>query len=680
MNTKQTEQILEFDKIKEKWKNLALTEWAKAEIENTQISLSESELRIRLSETTEARKILEMGGNPPLVSLSGLKEWVMIAEKGGCLTAEQLEQLGMALTAVRRLKTYLARYRDMEMSVPYYEEELDSLEELEEEIRLQIRNGGVDDLATKLLHSLRREIERVRERMKEKADSVIRANKECMSDHFSTVRNGHICIPVKKEYKFRIPGSVIDKSSTGSTLFIEPTAVGKYYEELQGLIIDEENEVRRILFTLSATVADYAEVIRHNQKVVEKLDYIFSKGKLSMDYNGVEPEIQLDRRIILKDGRHPLMDPGICVPLQFEIGNGVRGIIITGPNTGGKTVAIKTVALNCMMAQCGLHVAASYANICMSSNYLCDIGDGQNLAENLSTFSAHITNVMEILRKVNCDSLVIMDELGSGTDPTEGMGIAVAILEELKKSGALFLVTTHYPEVKQYAEREEGIVNARMTFDKESLMPLYQLIIGEAGESCAFYIAGRLGMPDTMLRVAAKAAYGEGAKAYGEDAKAYGVGSDADYESMPMPVKAPWGADVKAAVEGMPTTSKASGRLHTGQSQEKGESLPRLRKAEHKGIPQERAKSFRLGDSVRVYPDQKIGIVCKTANEKGVLQVQLPDRKIWINHKRVKLHVAAAELYPEDYDFSIIFDTVENRKLRHQMEKHHMEGAQIEME
>ena len=524
----------------------------------------------------------------------------------------------------------------------------------------------MDDGASRLLRSLRSEIERIKERMREKADAVMRANKACMSDSFSTIRNGHICIPVKKEYKFKISGSVIDKSATGSTLFIEPSAVAKYAEELQSLQIDAENEERRILYTLTAMLAEQAETMRMNKKVMEKLDYIFSKGKLSMEYGGVEPEINTDRKIRMENARHPLMDRTVCVPLQFEIGNkrdgaAVRGIVITGPNTGGKTVAIKTVALNCLMAQCGLHVAAEKASVCMNSSFLCDIGDGQNLSENLSTFSAHITNVLDILRKVNSDSLVIMDELGSGTDPTEGMGIAIAILKELKKSGALFLVTTHYPEVKQYAEQEENVVNARMTFDRESLRPLYQMIIGEAGESCALYIARQLGMPDAMLRNAVEAAYGGGMPNGG---------------GVPNSRRETVG---KAEQEGRNMTEK----IMTSLSEENGEivlqkeRLPKIQKCRKESRKQEAAGKFCLGDSVMVYPDRKIGIVCQKANEKGVLRVQMPDKKIWINHKRIKLYIKAEELYPEDYDFSILFDTVSNRKLRHRMEKGHVEGEEI---
>lgn len=270
---------------------------------------------------------------------------------------------------------------------------------------------------------------------------------------------------------------------------------------MQLLKINEENEVYNILYTLSAFVMVSAPILQADLEMVEKLDFIFSKGKLSLDMEAAEPSINTERRIKLKEARHPLMDKKTAVPLNFQVGESLRGIVITGPNTGGKTVAIKTVMLNCIMAQCGLHVTCKQADICMNNSYLCDIGDGQNLSENLSTFSAHITNVLEVLSEANKDSFVIMDELGSGTDPTEGMGIAIAILEELRKSGAIFLVTTHYPEVKEYAAKAEDIVNARMTFGKETLRPTYQMVIGEAGESCAFYIADRLGMLGKIIQI-----------------------------------------------------------------------------------------------------------------------------------------------------------------------------------
>lgn len=623
-----TEKILEFDRIKEKLAELACTEKARQQIQELKPSLSELEVKASQRETTEARKMIEICGNPPVTVLQGVDEWIEFASKGGCLTPQQLEQISMVLAAVRRLKDYLRRGKEHEIGLAYYEENLDGLDDIREELGSKIRNERVDDYASKTLKSLREAIDRAETKMHEKADAILKANKQYMADNFSTLRNGRICVPVKKEYKFKIQGSVIDKSSTGSTLFIEPLQVARLYDEVQELKIDEENEEIRILYTLSSMLSDKEEIIRSNSRTVEKLDFIFAKGKLSLEQEGIQPEINTDRHIRIKNGRHPLMDKAVNVPLNFEIGNGINGVIITGPNTGGKTVAIKTVALNCMMAQCGLHVPCEEAEICMNNAILCDIGDGQNLSENLSTFSAHITNVLDILKKAGRDSLVVMDELGSGTDPAEGMGIAIAILEELKKSNALFLATTHYPEVKEYARRTEGIINARMTFDKESLKPLYQLVIGEAGESCAFYIAGKLGMPGNMLSRAAKAAYG---------------------------------SDGETKIEGM-----------AGNEELKKSSHPKIQKIK-KAVTQKEAKKYQIGDSVMVYPEKKIGIICRMADEKGMLQVQMKKEKMWVSHKRIKLHVAAEQLYPEDYDFSIIFDSVEKRKAQHDMKRKYVD-------
>ncbi len=626
-----TEQQIEFDKIKEIWAGLAVTGAAKEEIANASIFLDELELNKNLRDTTNSRSMIENLGNPPLQDVTEIREILMEAGKGACLTPYQLERVEKVLVVVERLKDYLARGKLFENPLAYYDENLDELKDLREEICRQIRYEAVDDHATNVLYDVRTRIARAEEAVKQKAEQVIRNNKDCMADTFYTLRNGRVCVPVKKEYRFRIPGSVIDRSATGNTVFVEPAALAKYYEELQLLRVEEENEVYRILYTLSALVSDAIPVMEENMSMMEKLDFIFSKGKLSVDLDCTEPKINLERRIVLKEARHPLMDKKINIPLIFNMGvavSKIRGIVITGPNTGGKTVSIKTVMLNSYMAQCGLHVPCREADICMNSNYLSDIGDGQNLSENLSTFSAHIKNVLEILQKVNKESFVIMDELGSGTDPAEGMGIATAILEELRKSGANFLVTTHYPEIKEYAAKHDGIINARMTFDRETLMPTYRMVIGEAGESCAFYIADRLGMPEAMLKVAVEAAYG------------------------------------KDAVTGY--SFKHNGNIDKTENK-------KIQKDNNQASSPKLKAQFRIGDSVMVYPDKKIGIVCEPENEKGVLRVQIAGRKIWINHKRVKLHVSADELYPEDYDFSIIFDSVHDRKIRHDMERKYTE-------
>ena len=429
------ERQIEFDKVKERWSELAVTDYAKENIQKAALYFSETELKKQLRDTTDARLLIEKLGTPPLQNMTEIREVLLVAQKGECLTPYQLERVEKALVAIRRLKDYLARGKMYQNSLAYYEENLDGISELGQEIANKIRNGVVDDYASKELEQIRKQIIKCEEQMKQKAEQILRSKKECMTDNFCTFRNGRICLPVKKDDKLKISGSVIDRSATGSTLFIEPSGVAKYYEELQLLKISEENEVYNILYTLSAFVLASAPVLEADLTMIEKLDFIFSKGKLSLDMKATEPVINTERRIKLTEARHPLMDQKVAVPLQFEVGENIRGIIITGPNTGGKTVAIKTVMLNCIMAQCGLHVTCRKADICMNSSYLCDIGDGQNLSENLSTFSAHITNVLEVLREANKDSFVIMDELGSGTDPTEGMGIAIAILEELKKSG-----------------------------------------------------------------------------------------------------------------------------------------------------------------------------------------------------------------------------------------------------
>lgn len=610
----------------------AYTDQAKERIGTLRPMLSVREIKTALRETSEAKLILEKMGNPPLTSFEDMDEMVQIIKAGGCLTAEQLEKMAGNLTAVSRLKDFLNKAKQLQISMPYYEENLEPLEAVREEIRTKIRGGRVEDHATKELKQIRMQIVVMESKVREKAEHIIRTNSSCMAENFATQRNGHICVPVKKEYRSKISGSVISQSSTGSTLFIEPEAVARFNEELYLKRLEEENEVMNILYTLTGMMGDSIEVFQQNKQTVEKLDYAFAKAKISLEYTGCEPEITESRAIRIVNGRHPLLDKEQCVPLNFQMGDDIRGIVITGPNTGGKTVAIKTVGITCYMAQCGLHVASERATLCLFNQILCDIGDGQSLSENLSTFSSHIVNVMDILKRADRQSMVIMDELGSGTDPTEGMGIAIAILEQLKQSGAFYLATTHYPDVKQYAEETEGLLNARMAFDRDTLRPLYRLEIGAAGESCALHIAKRLGMPADMLARASQAAYGE--------------------------VR----ADVTAGASAVSLSHTNGVKLKREVNEVTGTNV---------------TLKFSRGDSVMIYPEKRIGIVCQAPDEKGMMQIQMPGEKIWRNHKRVKLHVAASQLYPEDYDFSIIFDSVAVRKARHDMGRKYDKDTQV---
>ena len=479
-----------------------------------------------------------------------------------------------------------------------------------------------------------------------KLENMLRSSRSIFSESFVSNRNGHYTVPVKKEHKNKVPGTVIDASSTGATVFIEPSAISRLREELETLRIEEENEEKMILYTLSAMVADSAEAIRINLEYMEELDFIFAKGKLSVSMKASRPKLNTERRIRLVNGRHPLLPIQNSVPLNIEFGGSIKGVIITGPNTGGKTVAMKTVGLLSVMAQCGLHVPCEEADLAMNAGFFCDIGDGQSISENLSTFSAHMKNVIRILEQTEEESLVLLDELGSGTDPAEGMGLAVAVLEELRGRGCLFMVTTHYPAVKEYAQRQEGVINARMAFDKESLRPLYRLELGESGESCAFYIAKRLGMPQRILNRAEKAAYGTVA---GKTSK-----------------RPPEKTDPK------PQQKAAASRIRPKRTEPDTGEKRRQRRTQI-------GKKFALGDSVMVYPQKKLGIVFAPANDKGEVGVQIQKRKIFVSHRRLRLHVSAEKMYPPDYDFSILFDTVENRKA-HAMERKHVPGLEIRHE
>lgn len=630
-------EILEFDKIIGKLAEYASSQQAKEVIGDLVPFLSESELKRNLSDTTQARQMLDIIGTPPVPAMENVDVLLEKAVRYELLMPEELEQIGMFLAAVKRMKEYLERGKAHQISLAYYEENLIPLEEVREELGRCVRYGKIDDYASAALRDMRREIRRLEEKIREKAESLLRSQKKYMSEAFIVSRNGRICLPVRKDYKSKVAGSVMDKSASGTTFFIEPAAVAKYREEKELLEIEEDNEIRRIIYMLIDRIAESEEVFREDIKTLVKLDYIFAKGKLSADMGGTEPRINTQGYLRLKEARHPLLDREGCVPLDFEMGNGRKGVIITGPNTGGKTVAVKTVGLFSVMACCGLHIPCAEADICMQNQVLCDIGDGQNIADNLSTFSSHISNVLQILRKVTEESLVIMDELGSGTDPTEGMGIAIAIIEQLRLSGCLFLVTTHYPEVKAYAARHGEIVNARMEFDRENLKPLYRMEIGKSGESCALYIAKRLGMPGEMLVTAAREAYGE------------------VQEELVKELE-----------------------LDRGTKLEK-EYVSSVRKSREKKAKPSGAV-FTRGDSVAVLPEGVIGIVVVPEDERGNVLVQVKGEKITVNRKRLKLKVPAAELYPEDYDFSIIFDTVENRKARHRMEKGYQGDLMIPLE
>jgi len=628
---------LEFDEILKQLADKAQSNIVQARCLALAPSLNEAEVIRRLDETTQAKRIIEQIGTPPLPTMTDMQKVIDLISIDAILMPDQIAHLTSFLVSCRRIKAYLEKAKSTDIIIAWYGESINELSELENEIERCIRNGIVDDKASAELANIRRHTAITIDQIKAKLDALLRKNKTWFSESFVSLRNGHYTLPVKRQHKNNVTGSVIDLSQTGGTCFIEPVSVGRLQSELSALQIEEDSEVRRILYSLTALICDSLPTIKQNIETMETLDFLFAKGKLSLSMKASSVIINSERKILMINARHPLLNPETAVPLNFEVGYTTNGVVITGPNTGGKTVALKTVGLLSLMAQSGLHVPAEENSIfCLHTLVLCDIGDGQSITENLSTFSSHLKNIIEILRQANLESLVLLDELGSGTDPAEGMGLAIAILDELSAKKCLFVVTTHYPEIKEYAANKPGLVNARMAFDKESLLPLYRLEIGEAGASCALYIAERLGMQQHMLIRAHEAAYGNSTKQYG----------GALQQSNPLPAQA---AIVPQIVKQEAPKPKVPSRCET----------------------------FNLGDSVIVYPQKETGIVYERSNAKGEIGVQIKEMKTLINHKRLKLRIAASELYPADYDFSIIFDSVANRKARHQLEKGHYDGNVI---
>lgn len=622
--------MLEFSSIIEKLKEQALSEKAKNTLGQLKPYLNEDVCIRKMAETTSARRLLDGLGTPPLPLMTDLEEMLALAEAGSMLLPEQLGRMATFAESCKRMTSYLMRGESINEAVALYGRSIEDLADLRKEIEQCVNGNVLRDDASSGLKNIRRKIEHMEYSIKEKLAHILQSRKDMLADGYITNRQGRYVLPVQRKYQTQFGGTVVEVSAKGGTVFMEPAATSKLQGELDHLLLEEDAETRCILYTLTAMVVESASSIRRNMDAMEILDVLFAKAKLSVAMKAVPVEIGGARRLDIRQGRHPLLDEVNCVPLNLIMDEETKGVIITGPNTGGKTVAVKTVGLLSLMAQCGLHLpCAEGSYLAMQDHYWCDIGDNQNISQNLSTFSGHMTNVIRILEGASRDSLVLLDELGSGTDPAEGMGIAVSVLEELRKRGCMFLVTTHYPQVKTYAEETVGVQSARMAFDRESLRPLYQLEMGKAGESCALHIASRLGLAPHLLAHAHRVVYGE---------QEQGIVSET------VAMKAP-----KSGLQ---------------------------RSAPKKEVVDFSVK-FSMGDSVAILPGEEIAIVYRSADENGDVVVQVKGEKRKVRHNRLKLKVAAAELYPPDYDFSIIFDSVENRKARHQMDRKYVRNMSI---
>ena len=504
MNTKALI-TLEYDKIIKKLETFASSTMGKKLCKDLLPSSDYEEILSAQTETKDALTRLYKTGYLSFQGLSDIRPHLRLLEIDSTLNQKELLEIARLLS----ITAQAVEYGDTEDEVLAYDSlnsyfgELDPLEFLYQRItQCILSEDEISDDASSALKDIRREIKQTNISIHNKLTSVINSqnNKTMLQDALITVRNGRYCVPVKTEYRNAFPGMIHDQSSSGSTLFIEPMAVVQLNNHLKELDIKEKMEIEKILQSLSAQAASCSRELEENQKILTKLDFIFAKAKYAKEYQGTEPIFNTDGIVDIKQGRHPLLDPKKVVPITVSLGDDFSLLIITGPNTGGKTVSLKTVGLFTLMGQSGLHIPArDRSELAVFKQVYADIGDEQSIEQSLSTFSSHMTNIVSFLHDVDENSLVLFDELGAGTDPTEGAALAIAILSYLHGRGIRTMATTHYSELKVYALSTPGVENACCEFDVESLRPTYRLLIGIPGKSNAFAISGKLGLPDYII-------------------------------------------------------------------------------------------------------------------------------------------------------------------------------------
>lgn len=496
--------VLEFPKIREMLAELAVTDMGREACRELVPSSDPSEVRRRQAETEEAATILAYNGSNPMAWFTDIREYLKLAHVGSTLSQKALLAVGDALKASRVVRNALVTDREDTPLLTEMGSRLATNRFLEEDIfNAILSEDEISDHASTELYNIRRQMRVLNDRVREKLNSIIRSStmQKYLMDAIITVRNDRYVVPVKAECRQNVPGIVHDQSGSGSTLFIEPMAVVEAGNELKQWTLKEHNEIERILADFSARIAPDAPMYAGNLEILSKVDMIFARAALARTMNAVPPKLNENGRVNLMRARHPLIDPDKVVPSNLWMGEDFTTLVVTGPNTGGKTVTLKTVGLLSLMAQAGLQIPAAFGSeLSIFDEVFADIGDEQSIEQSLSTFSSHMTNIVKILENVTERSLVLFDELGAGTDPTEGAALAMSILDHLLKRGIATLATTHYSELKAYALSTKGVENASVEFNVETLRPTYRLSIGVPGKSNAFEISRKLGLPEFLIQ------------------------------------------------------------------------------------------------------------------------------------------------------------------------------------
>lgn len=602
---------LNYNELKEIVKGYCVSGLGKALIDKLEPSSNLKVVNRRLDETSEGRRLIDASYHIPLVGIFNVLPYIDKIEKGASLDPEDLAIMSDFLRGCRKVKLFIKDKEGYAPTLSSYGESITDLSFIEEEINRCIRGSIVDSNASRELKKIRRGIDECENKIKEKLERFLKnsENKQYIQEFFISKRNGRYTIPIKSSYKNYVQGTIIESSSKGTTVFMEPSTVSKYTSELAILKAEESVEEYKILGMLTELINEKIREVKINIEVIAEYDMIWAKAKYSNDIEGIKPRLNEYGYIKIVDGEYPLIKNP--VPLNFEIGDDYRTLIITGPNAGGKTVVLKTVGILTLAVQSGFHIPAKEGTeISVFNKIFVDIGDNQSIENALSTFSSHVKNLAKIIKESSKSTLLLFDEIGSGTEPNEGAALAIAILEELYHKGCITIASTHYGEIKNFSQEHPQFENAAMEFKKDTLEPLYKLHIGKSGDSNALYISKKMGIPDSIIERTRK--YIE-TKSYNYDV------------------------------------------INSSKIIKKKEEIDEV----------DLKYNYCIGDKVILLDNNESAIVYKELDELNNLTVFYKKEFIKVNYRRVKLELTASELYPEGYDLNQIFISYKERKLDH---------------
>lgn len=700
-------QRLDYHKVKAKVSEYAVSYAGKSHVEKMSPLTNIAEVRRAMEEVAEACSMLKQGASVPLPTLQGIEHILSLVSTGYVFSEEDFANVAVFLRSCAQLKKYMKSKLNIAPAVSQYAASMYELEPVRDEIERCIRHGRIADEASKELSRVRRKMMQVENRIKQRLDSLMNKHRAIMQEHLIGMRGGRYVLPIRKELRKQFHGTVLDESASGQTVYMEPSEIADLQHQLAQWRTEETREEMKVLSRLTELLEQSTQELEINVDTVGVYDYLFARAKYSRAIDGRSVQLNDQGIVDIRDAKHPLLG-GNTVPLTFRIGRSYSCLIITGPNTGGKTVALKTVGLLTLMVQSGLLVPVHENSMFSVFDKVCvDIGDGQSMEQSLSTFSAHVTNVIHILEEADQSTLVLFDEMASGTDPGEGVGLSIAILEELRRRGAIVVATTHFNEIKHFASATDGFENARMEFDADTLQPRYQLCIGEAGSSYAFLIASKLGLAPDIIKRSQHITQSLGAGTFRTKEAAHALAEQSGCKlSESQHSRLITGDEEGAAVANEWSETAAKADLGSGASFTEANEAMRLdapssveeleeetsdaqhakrsktqKKSEtpdHSMNKKSSAGKLQKGDCVFISYLKRTGIVYEEEDVRGNVAVLIQRQKVKINKKRLTLYIEKQDLYPEDYDMDIVFESKENRKKKKIMSRKYVEGMSIE--